>query len=100
MYRYTITKQDAIAAGQGDDPEYPLTQTWWLENGSGGDRRRPGNYWVNGDQISWEWTEPFEGVFVFTFSRDDDGNLTLEPAAAMDPGDALLISGKPWTKIG
>ena len=65
-----------------------------------GVRRRAGNYWVNGDQISWEWIEPFEGVFQFTFTRDDDGNLTLEPAEPMDPGDAFLMTGKPWTKIG
>ncbi len=33
VYRYTLTHEDAVAAGQGDDPEYPMTQTWWLENG-------------------------------------------------------------------
>jgi len=101
VYRYTITKQDAIAAGEGDDPEYPLTQTWWLENGSWtGSGGSVGNYWVNGDRISFEWTEPFEAVSVFTLTRDDDGNLTLEPAEPMDPGDAFLLSGTPRIKIG
>jgi hypothetical protein len=101
VYRYTITREDAAAAGQGDDPEYPLTNTWWLEDGSwrasGGSA---GNFWVDGDRLSIEWTAPFDSVFVFSFTRDDDGTLTLEPAQPMDPGDALLIAGKPWIKIG
>ena len=100
VYRYTLTHEDAVAVGQGDDPEYPMTQTWWLESGSwratGGST---GDYRVDGDQITFRWIEPFEGGYTFTFSRDDDGNLTLVPAAGMDPGDAFLMSGKPWTKI-
>ena len=86
VYRYTLTHEDAVAAGQGDDPEYPMTQTWWLENGhwraSGG---ASGEYRVDGDQISFQWNEPFEAVDTFTVSRDDDGNLTLVPAQPMDP---------------
>ena len=101
VYRYTLTHEDAVAAGQGEDPEYPMTQTWWLENGhwraSGGSS---GEYRVDGDRISFQWTEPFEGVYTFTVSPDDDGNLTLAPAEPMDPADAFLMSGKPWIKIG
>jgi TRAP-type C4-dicarboxylate transport system substrate-binding protein len=101
VYRYTLTHEDAVAAGQGDDPEYPMTQTWWLENGSWhGSGGSAGQYWVDGDQISLAWTQPFEAVFTFSFTRDDDGNLTLVPAEPMDPSDAFLMSGKPWTKIG
>lgn len=101
VYRYTITKQDAIDAGEGDDSEYPMTQTWWLENGSWkGSGGSAGNYWVNGDRFFMEWTEPSEDLGVFTFKRDGDGTLTLEPAEPMDPGGAFLVSGKPWIKIG
>ena len=54
VYRYTLTHEDAVAAGQGDDPEYPMTQTWWLESGawraSGGST---GDYRVDGDQITF-----------------------------------------------
>ena len=101
VYRYTLTHEDAVAVGQGDDPEYPLTMTWWFESGTwralGGST---GEYRVHGDELTVEWVEPFEAEFTFTFTRDDDGNLTLVPVGAMDPGDAFLMSGKQWTKIG
>jgi TRAP-type transport system periplasmic protein len=101
VYRYTLTHEDAEAVGQGDDPEYPMTQTWWLENGHWrGSGDSVGEYRVDGDRIVWQWTKPFESVFTFTFTRDDDGNLTLVPDGPMDPGDSFLMSGKPWTKIG
>ena len=58
VYRYTLTKQDAIAAGQGDDPEYPMTQTFWLDNGSWtGSGGASGRYWVKGDVLFIEWDE-------------------------------------------
>jgi hypothetical protein len=55
---------------------------------------------VNGDELSIQWTDPFESVFAYKFTRDDDGNLTLVPAQPMDPADAFLMTGKPWIKIG
>ena len=87
VYRYTLTKQDAIAAGQGDDPEYPMTQTFWLENGHWtGSGDASGRYWVNGDRaLHRVGRVRLDGVSPFRFTRDDDGNLTLEPAEPMDP---------------
>jgi TRAP-type C4-dicarboxylate transport system substrate-binding protein len=100
VYRYTITKEDAIAAGAGDDPDYPMTNTVWLEDGNfraaGGLR---GTYLVDGDRISFKWVD-FATVNTFTFTRDPKGNLTLTPVPPMDKGDAVLWSTKPWIKIG
>ena len=101
MYRYTLTKQDAIAAGEGDDPEYPMTKTFWLQNGHWtGSGDASGRYWVKGDVLFIEWDEFDSPADSFRFTRDDDGNLTLVPAEPMDPADAFLMTGKPWIKIG
>lgn len=102
VYRVTITKQDAIAGGFGDDPDYPTTQTLSLEDGSwemrGPEGSDGGTYWVNGDEISFE-APSYDVVNTFTFTRDEDGNLTLEAVPPMDPGDAALMTTNPWIKI-
>jgi TRAP-type C4-dicarboxylate transport system substrate-binding protein len=101
VYRYTLTKQDAIDAGQGDDPEYPMTNTFWFDNGSWtGSGDASGRYWVKGDVLFIEWDEFGPPADPFRFTRDDDGNLTLVPAQPMDPADAFLMTGKPCNKIG
>ena len=38
-------------------------------------------------------------INTFTFTRDDEGNLTLEAVEPMDPGDCILMTTKTWTKI-
>jgi TRAP-type transport system periplasmic protein len=100
VYRYTITKNDAIAAGAGDDPEYPATNTVWLQDGSfrasGGLRA---TYSVTGDRITFDIPD-FGYSLTFTFSVDGKGNLHLTPVQPMDHGDAVLWSTKPWIKIG
>jgi TRAP-type C4-dicarboxylate transport system substrate-binding protein len=100
VYRYTITKQDAIAAGAGDDPDYPATNTVWLKDGtlraSGGLRA---TYSVAGDRITFDVPE-FGYSLTFTLSVDGEGNLHLTPVQPMDHGDAVLWSTKPWIKIG
>jgi TRAP-type C4-dicarboxylate transport system substrate-binding protein len=104
VYRRTITKQDAIAGGFGDDPDYPSTDTLWLDDGSwrmrGPDGGNGGTYWVNRDEISFESFESVGNENTFTFTRDDEGNLTLEPVPPMEPGDAALWVTKPWIRIG
>ena len=35
-----------------------------------------------------------------TFSRDEKGNLHLEPVPPIDAGGAFECFYKPWTKIG
>jgi TRAP-type C4-dicarboxylate transport system substrate-binding protein len=100
VYRYTITKNDAIAAGAGDDPDYPATNTVWLKDGSfratGGLRA---TYSVTGDRITFDIPE-FGYSLTFTLSVDGKGNLHLTPVQPMDHGDAVLWSTKPWIKIG
>jgi TRAP-type transport system periplasmic protein len=100
VYRYTITKKDAIAAGAGDDPDYPATNTVWLNDGSfratGGLRA---TYSVTGDRITFDIPE-FGYSLTFTLSVDGKGNLHLAPVQPMDHGDAVLWSTKPWIKIG
>jgi TRAP-type transport system periplasmic protein len=100
VYRYTITKKDAIAAGAGDDPDYPTTNTVWLQDGSfrasGGLRA---TYSVTGDRITFDIPD-FGYSLTFTLSVDGSGNLHLTPVQPMDKGDAVLWSTKPWIKIG
>jgi TRAP-type C4-dicarboxylate transport system substrate-binding protein len=100
VYRYTITKKDAIAAGAGGDPDYPATNTVWLQDGSlrasGGLRA---TYSVTGDRITFDVPE-FGYSLTFTLSVDGKGNLHLTPVQPMDHGDAVLWSTKPWIKIG
>jgi TRAP-type C4-dicarboxylate transport system substrate-binding protein len=100
VYRYTITKKDAIAAGAGDDPDYPATNTVWLQDGSfraaGGLRA---TYSVTGDRITFDIPD-FGYSLTFTLSVDGKGNLHLTPVQPMDKGDAVLWSTKPWIKIG
>jgi TRAP-type C4-dicarboxylate transport system substrate-binding protein len=100
VYRYTITKKDAIAAGAGDDPEYPVTNTVWLQDGSfrasGGLRA---TYSVTGHRITLDIPD-FGYSLTFTLSVDGKGNLHLTPVQPMDHGDAVLWSTKPWIKIG
>jgi len=101
VYRWTITREDAVAAGSADDPDYPATNTIWLQDGTC--RRTGGDhcvYWVNGDRISFRWPVYGPTVETFTFARNDHGDLTLEPILPMDHGDAVLMSAVPWTKIG
>jgi TRAP-type C4-dicarboxylate transport system substrate-binding protein len=101
VYRYTITKQDAIEAGEGDDPEYPMTQTWWFEDGNWkGSGDSSGTYGVDGDKLTIQWSgQSLEDAGTYTFTRGEDGTLTLKPAEPMNPGDAFLMTGKPWIKI-
>jgi TRAP-type transport system periplasmic protein len=100
VYRYTITKKDAIAAGAGDDPDYPTTNTVWLQDGSfrasGGLRA---TYSVTGHRITLDIPD-FGYSLTFTFAADGKGNLHLTPVQPMDHGDAVLWSTKTWIKIG
>jgi TRAP-type transport system periplasmic protein len=102
VYRWTITRADAAAAGAPDDPDYPATTTFWLRDGryrGSGDGTNYGTYWVNGNRISFH-SPLYQTTGTFTFTRDRDGDLTLDPVPPMDPGDAVLMSAVPWTKIG
>jgi TRAP-type transport system periplasmic protein len=102
VYRWTITRAQAAAKGAGDDPDYPATTTFWLADGrfrGSGDGTNRGTYWVKGDRITFH-AAVYRTTETFTFRRNGDGDLTLNPVLPMIPGDAVLMATVPWTKIG
>jgi TRAP-type C4-dicarboxylate transport system substrate-binding protein len=102
VYRWTITRARADAAGARDDPDYPATTTFWLEDGTyrgSGDGTNHGTYWVKGDRITFH-AAVYRTTETFTFRRNSHGDLTLRPVPPIDPGDAVLYATVPWTKIG
>ena len=99
VYRFSISTEEATAAGAGDDPDYPTTVTVTLEDGIFiNEHNDRGTYGVDGDRIWFTWSEDVTPL-TFTFTRDEDGNLTLETVEPMDPGDRILWTTKTWTKI-
>jgi Bacterial extracellular solute-binding protein, family 7 len=53
---------------------------------------------VDGDRIVFDW--PRNGaVLEFTFTKDADGTLHLQPAVPMNSGDVFVWSTKAWEKI-
>jgi TRAP-type C4-dicarboxylate transport system substrate-binding protein len=110
-YRWTITKQDALASKLKDQlPDQlglPFTSTMKLKDGTWILSSREngqlhidgqGTYAFKGDRILFRWP-PGPGI-TFTFSVDDKGNLHLTPVPPMDVGDQFVWSTKVWTKIG
>ena len=100
-YRWVLTQKDADKVG---DPEtnYPHVNTITLKDGrleGGCFGVDGGNYSVQGDRITFHSIE-FGDDATVTFSRDEKGNLHLEPVPPMDPGGAFECFYKPWTKIG
>jgi TRAP-type C4-dicarboxylate transport system substrate-binding protein len=112
-YRWTMTKQDALASKTEDkSPEHlaafpwPFTMTlkdgtWTLFHRENGQPFTDGRatYTFSGDRISFMW--PQEGtVLTFTFSVDGKGNLHLRPVEPMNAGDQFVWATHVWTKIG
>jgi TRAP-type C4-dicarboxylate transport system substrate-binding protein len=112
-YRWTITKQDAVASKTEDKSpehlaEFPWTFTMTLKDGTWSLSHRengqpitdgPATYTFSGDRISFTW--PQEGtVLTFTFSLDGKGNLHLRPVEPMNAGDQFVWATHVWTKIG
>jgi TRAP-type C4-dicarboxylate transport system substrate-binding protein len=99
-YRWVLTQADADKVG---DPEtnYPHVNTITLKDGrleGGCFGVDGGTYSVQGDRITFHSIE-FGDDSTVTFSRDEKGNLHLEPVPPMDPGGAFECFYKPWTKI-
>jgi TRAP-type transport system periplasmic protein len=112
-YRWTMTKQDAIASKTEDkSPEhlaaFPWTFTmrlkdgmWSLSHRENGQPFTDGRstFASKGNRISFTW--PQEGtVLTFTFSVDGKGNLHLWPVEPMNAGDRFVWATHIWTKIG
>ncbi len=111
-YRWTITKQDALASPtEGKSAEHLATFPWiftatlkdgrWTLSHTGGEVQTdsPGDsYSVQRDRITFHWTG--NGVFTFRYSVDGQGDLRLKPVLPMDPGSVFVWATHPWTKIG
>jgi TRAP-type C4-dicarboxylate transport system substrate-binding protein len=107
IYRWTLTKADALAHGLPSDKtseglaQLPSISNRTLKDGTWtGDPDPNGNggtYSVDGNRVTFKWGCC---VLTFTFSRDASGTLHLTPVPPMDPGDAWVWSTEPWIKIG
>jgi TRAP-type C4-dicarboxylate transport system substrate-binding protein len=99
-YRWVLTQADADKVG---DPEtnYPHVNTISLKDGhleGGCFGAKGGTYTVEDDRITFDSVE-YDPNLIVTFSRDEKGNLDLEPVPPIDPGNAFECFYKPWTKI-
>jgi TRAP-type transport system periplasmic protein len=109
-YRWTITKQDALASKtERKSPEhlatFPWTFTMTLDNGRWTlSHREAGQvfpdgadtYTLKGDRLSFTWDG---NVLIFTVAVDGKGNLHLRPVQPMNAGDQFVWATHPWTKI-
>ena len=100
-YRWVLTQKDADKVGDLDTG-YPHVNTITLKDGrleGGCFGVDGGTYSVQGDRITFHSFE-FDDYATVTFSRDEKGNLHLEPVPPMDAGGAFECFYKPWIKIG
>ena len=109
-YQWTITDDDAIAHGTVGDssPEalaelFPTTFTvrldgerWEMEETSSSDTGE-GTFEVFHDTVTFTWSDRSE--LTFTYTSDDDGNLTLVPQGSMQEGDVFVWTTKQWVLI-
>jgi TRAP-type C4-dicarboxylate transport system substrate-binding protein len=112
IYRWTLTKEDALASeSEGKSPEhlatFPWTFTMTLKDGKWTLRHTeagqastdgPDPYSVQGNRISFDWRR-VGAILIFTFSVEDEGDLHLQPVDPMDAGDQFVWATHPWTKI-
>jgi TRAP-type C4-dicarboxylate transport system substrate-binding protein len=103
-YRWRITRAGALKVGAdpGDDLVGTIASmtlrdgAWFGEAGGSQDR---GTFKVAGNRIAFRW--PAQGYTnTFTFTRRADGTLDLTAVLPMDPGDRLVSSSSPWTRVG
>jgi TRAP-type C4-dicarboxylate transport system substrate-binding protein len=111
-YRWTITKQDALASSTEDQSaEHLATFPWvftatlkdgtWTLSHTGGqvETDSPGDsYSVDGSRIAFNWAVAGR-TLTFSFTHDGSGNLHLKPIPPMDPGDVFVWTTHPWMKI-
>jgi C4-dicarboxylate-binding protein DctP len=109
-YRWTLTEEDHLAhfpdATAEELADYPVVFTVTLADGTWTMRldwdegfqvecdRCP--YTVDGDAVTFEWGP---GELSFTYSMDDDGNLSLEMLPPIQDGDAFVWTTKTWERI-
>jgi TRAP-type C4-dicarboxylate transport system substrate-binding protein len=99
-YRWVLTQKDADKVGDRDTG-YPHVNTITLKDGrldGGCFGSDGGTYSVQGDRITFHSVE-FGDDSAVSFSRDEQGNLHLEPLPPIDAGGAFECFYKPWIKI-
>ncbi len=103
-YRRVLTAAAARAYGQpATNPgnRYPFVITTVLRDGSwranSSDPPDQGTYGVSGNRITFTLGAD---TMRFTFRRDPDGTLHLTPIRPIDPGDAWIMSGAAWRRLG
>ncbi len=113
-YRWTITRDDAIAHGTPNDrtadglATFPWIFTITMTDGTWDLRHRDGEgdwndgggpYRVESDTVVFEWPSENEEL-TFLFEVAADGSLQLEPDAAMHAGNRFVWATNDWVKIG
>jgi len=102
-YRHVLTAAGAIAFGPpATNPgnHYPMVITTvlrggrWIANSS--EPPDGGTYRISGDRITFTLRSD---TMRFTFRRTS-GGLILTPVPGMDPGDAWIMSGSEWRRLG
>jgi hypothetical protein len=114
-YRWTLTKQDALAHGAPVDKTaaglagYPSTVMMQLDqdkcvissiDAGGGTYIDDGFYRVDGDTIVLNWPRE-AGVDTLRFTADPKGNLHMTYVGPeVVPGGVFVLTLKTWTKVG
>jgi TRAP-type C4-dicarboxylate transport system substrate-binding protein len=113
IYRWTLTAEDDLAHGTPGDRTaerlavYPQVFTVTLDNGTWTMRWEAADgttsvecdrcpYTVDGDTVSFEWGP---GELSFTYSVDDDSNLSLEMLPPIQDGEVFVWTTKTWERI-
>ena len=103
-YRRVLTAAAAQAFGPpatNPGSRYPFVITTVLRDGSwranSSNPPDQGTYGVSGNRITFTLGAD---TMRFTFRRDADGTLHLTPVPPIDPGDAWIMSGAAWRRLG
>ncbi len=102
-YRFVLTKAGAVEAGTPNDEDIGQVMTQTLRDGRwlGGETEggSTGTYEIAGDRIVFDWPEE-ASTYMFTFKRQANGDLDLEPVGTMDPGDRFNWASERWRRVG
>jgi TRAP-type C4-dicarboxylate transport system substrate-binding protein len=102
-YHWRITPEGAQAAGGArNDPDVGTVGRMTLRDGRWlmGDvepEKYSGSYEIRGPFLVFDWVGR---KLTFRFRRDEDGGLRLRPIPPIDRGDAVVMAGGPWRRVG
>ena len=102
-YHWRVTAAGAVAAGGSADSEdvgtigkMTLRDGRWLM-GDVEPEKYSGTYEIREDRLSFDWAGTTN---TFRFRREPDGDLHLKPVPPMDLGDAVVMAGGTWRRVG